>query len=163
MNHQIIGQLRLFFGLQNASCCLVVVAFSLFLLVAHTCIIIIIYCKCRGVIFFHSLLFRYVLPHSNYFHILILALFSLFQIFKWIWWRKKKNIFLNRHTMCTDRYECWQKKTPRLNFVVAFRCFTRNMKNFFCRRTLENCFFFLFLFICEGWFLSNYTYFFLSW
>lgn len=102
MNHQIIGQLRLFFGLQNASCCLVVVAFSLFLLVAHTCIIIIIiYCKCRGVIFFHSLLFRYVLPHSNCFHILILALFSLFQIFKWIWWRKQK-IFLWTGTRCAQ-------------------------------------------------------------
>lgn len=58
--------------------------------------------------------------------------------------KEKKIFFLNRHTMCTDRYECWQKKTPRLNFVVAFRCFTRNMKNFFCRRTLENCFFFSF-------------------
>lgn len=63
--------------------------------------------------FFHSFLFRYVLPHSNYFHILILALFSLFQIFKWIWWRKKKYFFWTG-TRCaqTDMNVDRKKKLP---------------------------------------------------
>lgn len=105
MNHQIIGQLRLFFGLQNASCCLVVVAFSLFLLVAHTCIIIIIiYCKCRGVIFF------------------ILCFFGTFSLVRitfifWFW-------HFSRYSKYSSEYDEGKKK---IFFWTGTRCAQTDM------------------------------------
>lgn len=151
----------LFFGLQNASCCLVVVAFSLFLLVAHTCIIIIIYCKCRGVIFF------------------ILCFFGTFSLIRitfifWFWhfsryskysseYDEGKNIFSEpAHDVHRPIWMLTERKNSPAELCCRIQMFYKKYENFFCRRALENCFFFLFLFICEGWFLSNYTYFFLS-
>lgn len=58
--------------------------------------------------------------------------------------KEKKYFSEPAHDVHRPIWMLTEKKSPRLNFVVAFRCFTRNMKNFFCRRTLENCFFFSF-------------------
>lgn len=117
-----------FFRLQNASCWLVVVASSLFSLVAHTCIII-IYFECRGVIFSFFVFF---------------GTFSLFRIdfVFWLWhfscysqypsemcYDGGNLFFRSRHTICTDQTEFWQRKNAWMNFAVAFRCSTRNMKN----------------------------------
>lgn len=118
-----------FFRLQNASCWLVVVASSLFSYVAHTCIIINIYFECRGVIFS----FFVFLVRSPYFELLSYPDYGTFLVIPNIlttvlwWW---KSFFSGADTRSAQtKLNVDKEKNAWMNFAVAFRCSTRNMKN----------------------------------
>lgn len=111
--------------------------------------IIVIYC---GVIFFP--LFSFSVGSLSLLHCILFDFGTfLFHSTAQVKWSKPKNMTGTRYG--TGQIDKVNEKKNWLNFVAAFRCWTRKTKNFFMRRTRETAFSFLW-----GRFPSNYTYYF---